>query len=48
MCFADVNLGANFDLTSINERFYKIIILENIAVVFQADAEVEAILKPTC
>ncbi|MES2863187.1 MAG: phosphoribosylformylglycinamidine synthase [Bacteroidota bacterium] len=43
MCFADVNLGANFDLTAINEHdSTKILFSENIAVVFQADAEVEA------
>ena len=43
MCFADVNLGANFDLTSINENdSTKLLFSENIAVIFQADAEVEA------
>ncbi|WP_158729438.1 phosphoribosylformylglycinamidine synthase [Flavobacterium sp. I-STPA6A] len=46
MCFADVNLGANFDLTSINEKdSTKLLFSENIAVVFQADAEVEATFK---
>jgi phosphoribosylformylglycinamidine synthase len=46
MCFADVNLGANLDLTSINEiDSTKLLFSENIAVVFQADAEVEAIFK---
>ena len=46
MCFADVNLGANFDLTSINENdSTKLLFSENIAVVFQADAEVEATFK---
>ena len=46
MCFADVNLGANFDLTSINEKdSTKILFSENIAVVFQADPEVEATFK---
>ena len=46
MCFADVNLGANFDLTSINEKdSTKLLFSENIAVVFQADAEVEAIFE---
>ncbi|WP_230156007.1 phosphoribosylformylglycinamidine synthase [Flavobacterium sp. CECT 9288] len=46
MCFADVNLGANFDLTSINEiDSTKLLFSENIAVVFQADAEVEATFK---
>ncbi|MES2811808.1 MAG: phosphoribosylformylglycinamidine synthase [Bacteroidota bacterium] len=46
MCFADVNLGANFDLTAINENdSTKLLFSENIAVVFQADAEVEATFK---
>ncbi|MFV8354032.1 phosphoribosylformylglycinamidine synthase [Flavobacterium sp. XS2P14] len=46
MCFADVNLGANFDLTAINEiDSTKLLFSENIAVVFQADAEVEATFK---
>ena len=46
MCFADVNLGANFNLTSINEiDSTKLLFSENIAVVFQADTEVEAIFK---
>jgi phosphoribosylformylglycinamidine synthase len=46
MCFADVNLGANFDLTSVNEiDSTKLLFSENIAVVFQADAEVEATFK---
>ncbi|MCF6141052.1 phosphoribosylformylglycinamidine synthase [Flavobacterium sp. K77] len=46
MCFADVNLGANFDLTSINEKdSTKLLFSENIAVVFQADAEVETTFK---
>ena len=46
MCFADVNLGANFDLTAMNEKdATKLLFSENIAVVFQADAEVEATFK---
>ncbi len=46
MCFADVNLGANFNLTSINENdSTKLLFSENIAVVFQADADVEATFK---
>ncbi|RXR19070.1 phosphoribosylformylglycinamidine synthase [Flavobacterium amnicola] len=46
MCFADVNLGANFDLTAIHENdSTKLLFSENIAVVFQADAEVEATFK---
>jgi phosphoribosylformylglycinamidine synthase len=43
MCFADVNLGANFDLTSINEIDSTIIF--KILQFFQADAEVEATFK---
>lgn len=43
MCFADVNLAANYDLTSLNEKdSVKTFFNENIAVVFQADASVEA------
>ncbi|MBB1194874.1 phosphoribosylformylglycinamidine synthase [Flavobacterium sp. SOK18b] len=46
MCFADVNLGANYDLTAINEiDSTKLLFSENIAVVFQADVEVETIFK---
>jgi len=43
MCFADVNLGANFDLSALKENdTVKTLFNENIAVVFQADAGVEA------
>ena len=43
MCFADVNLGANYDLSSLKESdTVKAFFNENIAVVFQADASVEA------
>ena len=43
MCFADVNLGANYDLSSLKESdTVKALFNENIAVVFQADASVEA------
>ena len=43
MCFADVNLGANFDLSALKENdTVKALFNENIAVVFQADASVEA------
>ncbi|SEQ09039.1 phosphoribosylformylglycinamidine synthase [Flavobacterium urocaniciphilum] len=46
MCFADVNLGANLNLSSINEAdTTKLLFSENIAVVFQADAEVEAVFN---
>ncbi|HSD13862.1 MAG TPA: phosphoribosylformylglycinamidine synthase [Flavobacterium sp.] len=44
MCFADVNLGASFDLTSLGEKdTVKALFNENIGLVFQADAEVEAV-----
>jgi phosphoribosylformylglycinamidine synthase len=44
MCFADVNLGANYDLTSLKENdTVKVLFNENISVVFQADASVEAV-----
>jgi phosphoribosylformylglycinamidine synthase len=44
MCFADVNLGAKYDLSSLGENdTVKALFNENIAVVFQAEAEVEAV-----
>lgn len=43
MCFADVNLGANFDLSALNENdSVKALFNENIAIVFQADSAIEA------
>lgn len=43
MCFADANLGALIDLTSLGEKdTVKALFNENIGVVFQANAEVEA------
>ena len=46
MCFADVNLGADFDLTHLNEEdSVKVLFSENSGVVFQADATVETILS---
>ena len=43
LCFADVNLGANYDLSSLKESdTVKAFFNENIAVVFQADDSVEA------
>ncbi len=43
LCFADVNVGANYDLSALNESdSVKALFNENIAVVFQADASVEA------
>jgi len=46
MCFADVNLGANYDLSSLKESdTVKALFNENIAIVFQADESVESIFK---
>ncbi|PKV75959.1 phosphoribosylformylglycinamidine synthase [Pontibacter ramchanderi] len=46
MCFADNNLGASIDLTSLGEEdSVKVLFAENIGVVFQASAEVEATLE---
>ncbi len=45
MCFADKNLGANLDLTSLGEAdALKVLFAENISLVFQADGSVEAVL----
>ena len=46
MCFADVNLGADFDLSSIQENdSVKLLFSENAGIVFQADASIESILS---
>lgn len=46
MTFADVNLGADYDLSSLNEKdSVKALFNENIAVVFQADDSVAATFK---
>lgn len=46
LCFADRNLGASFDLTALGEQdSIKLLFAENIGIVFQADADVEPILK---
>ena len=46
MCFADVHLGADFDITSLNEEdAIKVLFAENSGIVFQADASVENILS---
>ncbi len=46
MCFADRDLGAKIDLSSLAEQdIIKLLFAENIAVVFQADASVEAVLE---
>ena len=45
MCFADVNLGADFDISSLNEEdAIKVLFAENSGIVFQADVAVEAVL----
>jgi phosphoribosylformylglycinamidine synthase len=44
MCFSDVNLGAQIDLSSLNEKdTVKALFNENIALVFQADSSVEEV-----
>src|SRR5690606_29833703 len=46
MCFADRDLGASIDLSSLGEQdIIKVLFAENIAIVFQADESVESILN---
>lgn len=46
MCFADVNLGADFDISSLDdEDTIKVLFAENSGIIFQADASVETILS---
>ncbi|MFK8060888.1 MAG: phosphoribosylformylglycinamidine synthase [Polaribacter sp.] len=46
MCFADVNLGADFNISSLNEEdSIKVLFAENSGIVFQADVSVETILS---
>ncbi len=46
LCFADTNLGANYDLSSLNEiDSIKMLFAENSGIVFQADGSVEEILE---
>ena len=46
MCFADRNLGANFDISALNEEdSIKVLFAENAGIVFQADSSVETILS---
>lgn len=46
MCFAENNLGAEFDFSSLNEKdTAKLLFAENIGIVFQAKSDVEQILK---
>lgn len=45
LCFADRDLGANLDLSALGEQdLIKLLFAENIGIVFQAEAAVEAIL----
>jgi phosphoribosylformylglycinamidine synthase len=46
MCFADVNLGAEFDISALNEDdSIKVLFSENSGLVFQADDSVEILLS---
>ena len=46
MCFADVNLGADFNITALNEEdAIKVLFAENSGIVFQADTSVESMLS---
>ncbi len=46
MCFADVNLGADFNISALNEEdSIKVLFSENSGIVFQADVSVETILS---
>lgn len=46
MCFAENNLGAEFDFSSLSEKdTAKLLFAENIGIVFQAKSDVEQILK---
>ncbi|WP_067148582.1 phosphoribosylformylglycinamidine synthase [Pseudotamlana agarivorans] len=45
LCFADVNLGADLDLSALNEEdSIKVLFAENSGLIFQADASVETVL----
>lgn len=46
LCFADVNLGADLDISKLNEDdSIKVLFAENAGLVFQADASVEGVLS---
>ncbi|WP_431135220.1 phosphoribosylformylglycinamidine synthase [Psychroserpens mesophilus] len=46
LCFANVNLGADFDISALNEDdSIKVLFAENSGLVFQADASIEPILS---
>jgi phosphoribosylformylglycinamidine synthase len=45
MCFANIDLGADFDITPLNEAdAIKVLFAENAGIVFQAEASVEVVL----
>ena len=46
LCFAEVNLGADFNISALNEEdIIKVLFAENSGIVFQADTSVETILS---
>jgi phosphoribosylformylglycinamidine synthase len=46
MCFADVNLGADFNISELNEEdTIKVLFSENAGIVFQADTSIEEAFK---
>jgi phosphoribosylformylglycinamidine synthase len=46
MCFADVNLGADYDLSALSENdSVRLLFSENIGIVFQAQSSVESVLE---
>tara|TARA_R110001592_G_scaffold96667_2_gene277498 strand:- start:2259 stop:5954 length:3696 start_codon:yes stop_codon:yes gene_type:complete len=46
LCFAEVNLGADFNISALNEEdAIKVLFAENSGIVFQADSSVETILS---
>ena len=46
MCFADINLGADFNISTLSEEdTIKVLFAENSGIVFQADASVETVLS---
>ncbi|GAA4950917.1 phosphoribosylformylglycinamidine synthase [Algibacter agarivorans] len=45
MCFADINLGADFDISALNEEdSIKVLFSENSGLVFQGEASIETVL----
>ena len=45
MCFADINLGADFDISALNEEdSIKVLFAENSGLVFQGEAPIETVL----